>query len=321
MAVVFYNGGPDGFVNTYLGGPLSVSIIGTFANGTVFDLSAPASSAEIRYGHDEGISLDFVDTGFSFTGSNLKKENVAYVVNIDSPASGLKGSIKYHSVSINIYPLFVRISNKSYRQRAPAHYPCGLNTAGSDLQMVPHVGWSNAVPDAHATVSLQFTTDNTTLEFSDGIGYHDKNWGDTSFLASTNLWYWGHARLGPYSLVWFDAFDLQGNEYFSGYVAINGSVLESSCAAGASIARPWGANGAFPSNITTGIPQGLEVTFDLGDGQVLWANVTTGAVVIGGETGYARALGTVVGGVGGGVVHKGRALFEEFALIGIDTMF
>lgn len=108
MAVVFYNSGPDGFVNTYLGGPLSVSIIGTFANGTVFDLSAPASSAEVRYGPDEGISLDFVDTGFSFTGSNLKKENVAYVVNIDSPAIGLKGSIKYHSVSANIYPLFIK---------------------------------------------------------------------------------------------------------------------------------------------------------------------------------------------------------------------
>lgn len=305
-----------------------MSIIGTFANGTIFDLSAPANSVDIRYGPDEGISLDFVDSGFSFTGSNLKKKNVEYVVNIDSPGIGLKGSIRYQSVSNNAScPLGQDSHNQNiwqvidrHRQRAPAHYPCGPSTAGSNLQMLPHVGWSNAVPDAHATVSLQFTTDNTTLAFSDGIGYHDKNWGDQSFLASTNLWYWGHARLGPYSVVWFDAFDLQGEEYFSGYVAINGTVLESSCASGESIVRPWGVNGVFPPNITTGIPQGLEVTFDLGDGQVLWANVTTGTLVIGGETGYARMLGTLVGGMVGGVIYKGRALFEEFDLIGIDSV-
>lgn len=328
MAVVFYNSGPDGFINTFLGGPLSVSIIGTFANGTVFDLSAPASAAKIRYGPDEGISLEYVDSGFSFTGSNVKKENVEYVIDIDSPAIGLKGSITYHAVSlihITLLPgfkLYTRSDQQAtdtHLQHAPAHYPCGLDTAGSDLQMLPHVGWSNAVPDAHATVCLQFTTyDNTTLEISDGIGYHDKNWGDQSFLASTNLWYWGHARLGPYSLVWFDAFDLEGGEYFSGYVAVNGTVLESSCAVGASIVRPWGANGVFPPDITTGIPQGLEVTFDLGGGQMLCANVTTGAVVIT-ETGYARMLGTVVGGMSEGVIYQGRALFEEFDLIGFDT--
>lgn len=100
VAVVFYNSGPDGFINTYLGGPLSVSIIGTFANGTVFDLSAPASAAEIRYGPDEGISLEYVNSGFSFTGSNVNQDNVEYAINIDSPAIGLKGSIKYHAVSM-----------------------------------------------------------------------------------------------------------------------------------------------------------------------------------------------------------------------------
>lgn len=99
LAVVFYNSGPDGFINNYLGGPLSVSIIGTFTNGTVFDLSVPASGAKIEYGPDEGISLDFVDSGFSFTGSNVKRQNVEYSLHIDSPTIGLKGSIRYQSVS------------------------------------------------------------------------------------------------------------------------------------------------------------------------------------------------------------------------------
>lgn len=301
LAVVFYNSGPDGFINDYLGGPLSVSIIGTFTNGTVFDLSAPASGAKVQYGFDEGIFLDYVDSGFSFTGSSVKRENVEYVIHIDSPIIGLHGSIHFHS-------------------RAPAHYPCGPNVAGSNLQMLPHVGWSNAVPDAHTTVSLLFTADNTTLAFDDGVGYHDKNWGDQPFLSSTELWYWGHARLGPYSLVWFDAFDLQGVEYFSGYVAVNGTVLESSCTAGASVARPWGVNGVFPPNITTGVPQGLEIEFHLGSGQVLRANVTTGSIVVGGQTGYARLLGTVEGGVDEGTVYEGRALFEQFDLIEIESV-
>lgn len=186
--------------------------------------------------------------------------------------------------------------------------------------MLPHVGWSNAIPDAHTTASLLFTADNTTLDFDDGVGYHDKNWGDQPFLSSTDLWYWGHARLGPYSLVWFDAFDLEGVEYFSGYVAVNGSVLESSCAAGASFVRPWGLHGAFPPNITTGVPQGLAAEFDIGNGHLLRANVTTRSTVLGGQNGYARLLGTVEGEVDDGTVYEGRALFEQFALIGIETI-
>lgn len=192
--------------------------------------------------------------------------------------------------------------------------------------MLPHVGWSNAIPDAHASVSLTFTsttTTTTTLDFADGIGYHDKNWGDRPFVASTSLWYWGHARLGPYSLVWFDAFDVAGSEYVSGYVAANGSVLASGCAAGAAVARPWGANGTFPPDRTTGVPQGVGLVFELGDGEVLSANVTTGvlavAVMLGAppQLAYMRALGSVVGGVEGGEVFEGRALFEQFNLAGV----
>lgn len=211
-------------------------------------------------------------------------------------------------------------------QRAPSHYPCGPNIDGIALEVVPHVGWANAVPDAHATVSLAFTSssDNATIAFADGVGYHDKNWGDQAFLASIQQWYWGHARLGPYSLVWFDAFDLGGVEYFSGYVAAEGAegapVAFSSCMAEAVVVRPWGENSTFPPNVTTGLPQGLEVVSKLADGGVLRANVTTGTVVVGPESGYARALGRVVGGVEGGEVYEGRALFEQFDLIGISDL-
>lgn len=181
------------------------------------------------------------------------------------------------------------------------------------------------MPDAHATVDLHFTSDNNNdtalLAFSDGVGYHDKNWGDRPLVSSMARWYWGHARLGPYSLVWFDAFDPNGTEYCSGYVAASAataatladsSVMASSCAAGASVARAWGSVGAVPPNVTSGPPLGVEVGFDVGGGQVLRVNITTGTVMAGGQYGYSRLLGTLVGSMDGGEVYEGRALFEQF---------
>ncbi|KUI56178.1 hypothetical protein VP1G_03512 [Cytospora mali] len=271
VVVVFYNAGPDGFVNTYEGGPLSVSITGTFPNGTQYSLETPATGAVITTGSD-GISLDFEGSGFGFVGSDLRGSEVA-----------------------------------------PAHYPCDLNKPGATELILPHVGWANAVPDATAAVSLSFS-DSSTVSFTDGVGYHDKNWGDRPFVESASQWYWGHARLGPYSLVWFDALDITGQEYFSGYVAQDGKVLEASCVSEAVVVRPWGANSTYPPTLTTGPMQGLELEFNLGDGKTLAANVTTGDILVQ-ITGYLRTIGTIEGGIKGEKSYTGRALFEEFALI------
>lgn len=102
VTVVFYNGGPDGFINTYKGGPLSVQLSGTFANGTIFEIPAvPASSAIIDHGPHQNISVEYVDSGFSFAGTSVDEpaHRVEYIVTIDSPAIGVKGSIIMHSVS------------------------------------------------------------------------------------------------------------------------------------------------------------------------------------------------------------------------------
>lgn len=180
--------------------------------------------------------------------------------------------------------------------------------------MIPHVGWSNAVPDATAIVSLSFSGDDSFLSISDGIGYHDKNWGDQPFVESTEQWYWGHAHLGPYSIVWFDALNLEGQEYVSGYVAENGKVLEASSVSKAVVVRPWGANSTYPPTVTTGPTEGLEIEFSLDDGTTLVANVTTGVTLVE-VTGYIRNIGTVEGGVQGEELYTGTALFEQFAFI------
>lgn len=177
--------------------------------------------------------------------------------------------------------------------------------------MVPHVWWANAVPDALAVVSL--TVDGSELSFNDGVGYHDKNWGDLPFLTAVSSWYWGHAHVGPYSLVWFDAIDSLGVEHFSGYVTEDGAVLGSSCATNAVTVRPWGANDAYPPKLLTGTMEGIEAVFQLTDGSTLVANVTTGLEVVN-AVAYIRTLGTVEATVGNTTYSGGRALFEEFKI-------
>jgi hypothetical protein len=56
-------------------------------------------------------------------------------------------------------------------QIAPAHYPCGPAVAGQNMEVGPHIGWANAIPDAASTVEL--TINGTKLAFA-GTGYHDK---------------------------------------------------------------------------------------------------------------------------------------------------
>jgi hypothetical protein len=270
-----------------------VSLIGRLPNGTVYTAQAPATSAIVtRDDSSFATSIIYENTGFSFNGTSQRDGKINYVITIDAPELGVTGTITLDAV-------------------APAHYPCGPDKSGQTELILPHVGWSNAIPDAAGTADLLIN--GTAVKFT-GPAYHDKNWGDMSFAAVTSAWYWGHASLGPYSIVWFDAFDKAGVEYFSGYVAKDGKVLLGSCGANAVVVRPWGANSEFPPKMGTGIMQGVEMTFDLGHGKTFWANVTTTATVI--DIGvYVRTLGTVTGGLNGckkEETYHGASLFEEF---------
>jgi hypothetical protein len=62
---------------------------------------------------------------------------------------------------------------------APAHYPCGPAQAGQVMEIMPHVGWANAIPDAIASVDL--TVNGTLIKFT-GVGYHDSTLSFTPFL-------------------------------------------------------------------------------------------------------------------------------------------
>ena len=126
-------------------------------------------------------------------------------------------------------------------------------------------------------------------------------------------WYWGHGRLGPYSVVWFDVIGADGNEYVSSYATLNGDVIASTCS-GIEV-RPTGNNSHYPPVASTGNPDGFHIDLNLSNGKLLSVDVTTMLVVVD-QPLYARYTGTLRGGVEGDVTtYTGVALYEEFKLL------
>jgi hypothetical protein len=209
---------------------LTAMLTGTFANGSAFAYYGYPSEAVV---FTKGDSTDGRWGGFgSWTSSeDLQKWTVDYT----DPDQGILGYM-------------------SFARTAPAHFPCGPVEEGGSEVLMPHVGWVNPVPDAD--VAVNFMIDGSELIF-DGVGYHDKNWGDQPFFDSVGSWYWGHGRLGPYSVVWFDALDINGTEHSSSYVAKDGKILSAGCGDKSVLVRPWGGDDTYPPPETTANPYGF----------------------------------------------------------------
>ncbi|KAF4459989.1 hypothetical protein FALBO_13248 [Fusarium albosuccineum] len=183
-----------------------------------------------------------------------------YWVELKAKEGSIHGSITMHSV-------------------APAHYPCSPNKPGESLEVMPGIKWVNTVPDADVTVDL--TIHGMPFKFI-GIGYHDKvrlvfipwassgklalepqNWGVTLFSDIVGSWNWGHARMGPYSIVWLHSTDRRATTYSSGYVAYQGQVIFAQCDGAIEIqtsnkdtGRSIANNSAFPDFFTLRIDLG-----------------------------------------------------------------
>ncbi|KAJ3285966.1 hypothetical protein HDU79_006928, partial [Rhizoclosmatium sp. JEL0117] len=137
---------------------------------------------------------------------------------------GWCGSKSGYVVNVNVTGF---VGSLQLKKTAPAHYGCGISTQTSDATWAPGIYWSNAVPDAEARASFTFA-DGTKLSF-DGRGYHDNNWGISPLFKNMIGEYWGHAALGPFSIVWSLVIGVDGKNYTSAYVSRNGVVLASSC--------------------------------------------------------------------------------------------
>ncbi|KAK7055843.1 hypothetical protein R3P38DRAFT_1369637 [Favolaschia claudopus] len=276
---------------------LPVRLWVSFPNGTLAQAEAFASSATVSTEGDNS-SGDWHGTGFKWT-----KVSSTYTIEVDAPSVGIKGSIVFKST-------------------APAHLPCGAVVDGGTLQVGPHIGWANAVPDAASTVNLEIN--GTALVF-EGSGYHDKNWSDQPFTTHVASWYWGHGRLGPFTLVWFDMLDLNGVEHVSAYLAKDNQIVTASCASQSISVRPTGANNAsfYPPVLSTPNPTGYHISLDLGNKTRMEVDVNVLVNLNEFNPAYARVVGNmsarvvVPPGARGKTQAdlQGMALFEQFKLI------
>ncbi|KAL3482161.1 hypothetical protein BJX99DRAFT_217444 [Aspergillus californicus] len=290
--VVFFN-----FPDLGTPSPLAFQVTGAFPNGTRFHKTAVANGGATITNDASGIRGEWKGADASFVGTSLDGPNPTYHITINSEQTDVFGTL-------------------TLKSRAPAHYPCSLNIPGVNEALVPNLYWANAVPDAVSDVDLLI--DGIPVKFTNGIGYHDKNWADTSIVKSHKFWDWGHASFGPYSAVWFAVTEKDNTTHPYAYVAKNGEPIHVACGDGSVQIRQWGGEAAFPP--TTGLNDigGIVVTYQLADGHVLEANVTKTRVVLD-EVVHQRANGVVQGGVKGFERYDGYAHFEEYiiGLIGL----
>ncbi|KAJ5035031.1 uncharacterized protein L3040_008293 [Drepanopeziza brunnea f. sp. 'multigermtubi'] len=172
------------------------------------------------------------------------------------------------------------------KARAPPHYPQG---------------------------TVDFTIFGSRLKFS-GAAYHDQNWGDAPFPTTVASWYWGHARLGPYALVWFSYLPRAGPERVSSYIAHDdGTVLAAGCTADAVRVRP---TGQYPPTQRSGYPSGFRVDFRLADGRTVKVTVRAESLIADAGAVYGRWMGGVEGRLDGGrLITRGKALFEQYVMV------
>jgi hypothetical protein len=289
ITVVFFAALDSGF--PFLAPSTDVTVIGIYPiiNGVLTAHFLNATSATIT-STGQGASGVYAGTGAQWSGAPDLSQ---YTININSPETGVVGSICFKSA-------------------APAHYPCGPAVAGQNMEVGPNIGWSNALPDADA--SVDFTLNGKRFAF-EGVGYHDKNWSPQPFLDNVASWYWGHARLGPYSLVWFDFLAVTGIEYVSLYLSKNGQIISSSCTPGSLTVRPWGGDATYPPKVGSGFPAGFGIKANLGGGQTASFNVTSITQGLEITSLYTNWLGSVEGVVEGKSYTGGAALYEEFKVV------
>ncbi|KAJ5969214.1 hypothetical protein N7501_005462 [Penicillium viridicatum] len=261
---------------------LNVWLWASFANGTIFADSVPATVATVTGADGAGTnsSGEWSFTGFSWAA--LAEDLSQYEIIIASQKLQVEGRLTLTS-------------------QVPRHMPCGVQAERTVLEIAPHIGWVNLIPDAVGEVDMKIH--GSTLKFR-GPGYHDKNWSDQPFVDSVHSWYWGHGRLGPYSIVWFSylAIDDPTNAtYVSSYVAKDGEVLVSACDPSILTVRPIGSpgttGGRYPPRVGD-LPEGFRLEYDLGEGSgQLKVNVSVRTVVAGNGKDYMRWTGDMVGEV------------------------
>lgn len=132
--------------------------------------------------------------------------------------------------------------------------------------------------------------------------------------AVAKTWYWGHASLGKYSLVWFSLLARDGTTKNSAYLSENGNIIS----VGDIDVRPFGPGTVYPPVNDVDQPLGFNITVDAGFNGV-WkfdavAELESGQLPI---EFYSRWIGSVCGGMVGGKKISGTGLWEWMHFIDV----
>ncbi|CEL04160.1 hypothetical protein ASPCAL05292 [Aspergillus calidoustus] len=233
----------------------------------------------------DGASGEFRGTGCAFEGEADLSE---YTVHVDAPEKGIVGTFRV-------------------RADVPPHYPCGPAEAGQDMQVVPGVGWMNAIPDGYGEADFSIRGKPFSVR---GRGYHDHNYGSRPFSESAYSAYWGHGRLGEYAFVWLTVLTPTLEEHVSAYVTKGTEILVARC--GGITIRPYGEHSTYPPTRRTGAPEGFTISVDTPDG-LFELQAETIHIQINFDF-YRRFTGRFTGTLDGEPLPDGVALWEQFAL-------
>lgn len=156
----------------------------------------------------------------------------------------------------------------------------------------------------------------SSVLFHEQFTEYTQNWSPQPFFQNVGSWYWGHGRLGPYSIVWFDFLSENGTNTVSAYISKLGKTIVSSCELGSITVRPSGGNDTYPPTIETGNPGGFRIVVKTDErGEDLTFNVKTDRIVLGAAGAmYTRWTGRLSAEIGGRRLEGGQALFEQFKL-------
>jgi hypothetical protein len=272
---------------------VSVVVTARVPNGSIYFSEAPAEKVLIASGgkvFGDGAAGDWVGANASFFGSRDLNE---FKISVDTRSLDPVGGVKADVVM---------------QGRAPAHYPCSadIGRVGEKLEIVPHLGWVNAVPDSDARGIIELS-DGSRYEIGGGengaVGYHDHNWGDIPFPETIDEWYWGHARLGEWTLVFFDGTGKDGSPFADGYIAKDGEIVVVDCGESSVEVKEFRGDGGLTR---------LEVRYPLPKEKMLAVDVRAVTVNAFVEGVYERYEAVVTGGIVGKRNVTGVGMFEHF---------
>ncbi|EFQ97093.1 hypothetical protein MGYG_00136 [Nannizzia gypsea CBS 118893] len=187
-------------------GTLLVYIWASFPSGKVSINAVHAQKAVIETSKD-GYASIYLPVQMGWQGS---ADFSRYRIFFNNPKHGIKGTVDIRSV---------------------CHPSSGRGAASRDVdvQVCPHVGWANAIPDGNASVDMAIA--GSSLRFH-GTAYHDKVSVLCKATAAPNILfnvYCGRTRIGLYSVFWSYVVTPQQTKHVSAYVAVNGKIRHAAC--------------------------------------------------------------------------------------------